>query len=351
MDGERRIGVVFNPNSKRNRMQPERFELLVDLVGNHGTVRRTDHPDDVPAVIGEFLDSQVRWWVADGGDGAFHWLVNKADQVISERGRGERIPAIMPTNNGTINFVGTKAGVVGRGEPLIQALVDTIASGAEPTVTEIDSLRLHGRYNRSSEFPGAAFDKVGFACAAAGVSQRFFDKFYAHGRMDALGIGQVIGKIISSSVVGMPGLRALPIPTDARAYAESVFEPQGLDVWVDGERLPMQWYTELSVGSIDLDIVGVFHLFPYASEPGVMHVQAGAPTVLEVIFNLPRIAAGTDLRMANMVQQAATELKIVSRDTYSIDPCIDGELFYGLDALTVTQGPAVQVIAMVAPDD
>ena len=153
-------------------MNPERYELLVGLVGTHGTVRRTDHPDDVPAVIGDFLDSGVRWWVADGGDGAFHWLVNKADQVITERGRDERIPAIMPTNNGTINFVGTKAGVKGRGEPLIQALVDTIADGGEPQVVEVDSLRMRGRYHESSEFPGEPFDKVGFACAAAGVSQR-----------------------------------------------------------------------------------------------------------------------------------------------------------------------------------
>ncbi len=351
MDGERRIGVVFNPNSKRNRLNPERYELLVGLVGTHGTVRRTDHPDDVPAVIGDFLDSGVRWWVADGGDGAFHWLVNKADQVITERGRDERIPAIMPTNNGTINFVGTKAGVKGRGEPLIQALVDTIADGGEPQVVDVDSLRMRGRYHESSEFPGEPFDKVGFACAAAGVSQRFFDKFYAHGRLDALGIGQVIGQIIGSSMTGLPGLRLLPIPTEARAYADSVFEPQGLDVWIDGEQLPMRWYTELSIGSIDLDIAGVFHLFPYAAEPGVMHVQAGAPTVLEVVFNLPRISAGTDLRMANMVQQPATEVRIVSRDTYSIDPCIDGELFYGLDALTVTRGPAVQVIAMAAPQE
>ncbi len=349
--GQPRIGVVFNPNSKRNRLQPERYELLVDLVGEHGTVRRTDHPDDVPAVIGDFLDSGVRWWVADGGDGAFHWLVNKADQVISERDRGERIPAIMPTNNGTINFVGTKAGVKGRGEPLIQALVEMIAAGDEPQVIEVDSLRMQGRYHDSSEFPGQPFDKVGFACAAAGVSQRFFDKFYAHGRLDALGIGQVIGQIIGSSVIGLPGLRMLPIPTDARAYSDSVFEPQGLDVWIDGDQLPIRWFTELSIGSIDLDIAGVFQLFPYAKEPGVMHVQAGAPTVLEVVFNLPRISAGADLRMANMVQQPAREVRVEARDSYSIDPCIDGELFYGLGNLTVTRGPAVQVIVMSAADD
>ena len=82
-----------------------------------------------------------------------------------------------------------------------------------------------------------------------------------------------------------------------------------------------------------------------------MHVQAGAPTVLEVVFNLPRISAGADLRMANMVQQPAREVRVEARDSYSIDPCIDGELFYGLGNLTVTRGPAVQVIVMSAADD
>ena len=344
-----RIGVVFNPNSKRNRLQPERFGLLQELVGDQGIVCRTAHPDDVPAVIGDFLDTDVRWWVADGGDGAFHWLVNKADQVIVERNRGERIPAILPTNNGTINFVGTKAGVIGRGEPLIRALVDLVAGGGEPKVVEVDSLRMRGVYNESSEFPGEEFDKVGFACAAAGVSQRFFDKFYAHGRLDALGISQVIGQIIGSAFLGIPGVKSLPLPTDAKAYSDSIFEPQGLDVWIDGEQLPLRWFTELSVGSIDLDIAGIFQLFPYAREPGVMHVQAGAPTIAEVVLNLPRIAAGTDLRMANMVQQPAREMRVVARDTYAIDPCIDGELFYGLQQLTVSKGPAVQVICISAP--
>ena len=137
-------------------------------------------------------------------------------------------------------------------------------------------------------------------------------------------------------------------PTEAKAYSDSVFEPQGLDVWIDGEQLPMRWFTELSVGSIDLDIAGLFKLFPYAREPGVMHVQAGAPTIAEVVFNLPRIAAGTDLRMANMVQQPARELRVVARDSFAIDPCIDGELFYGLQTLTVSKGPAVQVISIGA---
>lgn len=344
----RSIGVVFNPNSKRNRLHPERFELLTELVGDQGVVRRTDHPDDVPEVIGDFLDNGVRWWVADGGDGAFHWLVNKADQVLIDRGRGECIPAILPTNNGTINFVGTKAGVVGRGEPLIAALVELVRGGDEPEVVGIDSMRLLGRYSESSEFPGQVFDKVGFAVAMAGVGQRFFDKFYANGRLDGVGIVEVVGKVIGSAVINAPGLRLLPVPTDIKAYSDSVFEAQRLDVWLDGEKLPMKWYRALNAGSIDLDIAGVFHLFPHAAQPGVMHVQAGSPSIMEVVANLPRLAAGGDLQMRELVERGARELRAVALEPYTIDPVVDGELFYGLRELTATKGPPVQVIRIKA---
>ena len=79
-------------------------------------------------------------------------------------------------------------------------------------------------------------------------------------------------------------------------------------------------------------------------------MQAGAPSVVEVIANLPLLAAGTDLSIANFVERPARELHAVARDSHSIDPCIDGELYYGLSELRAVQGPSVRVLKMVAED-
>ena len=178
----------------------------------------------------------------------------------------------------------------------------------------------------------------------------FFDKFYAHGRLNGFGIVEVLGKIIGSAVTKAPGIRYLPLPTEVKAYSDSIFELARLDVWIDGEKLPIDGFRILNVGAIDIDIKGIFHCFPHAQEPGVMHVQAGAPSVVEVIANLPLLAAGADLSIANFVERPARELVAIAHQPHSIDPCIDGELYYGLSELRAVQGPAVRVLKMVVQE-
>lgn len=45
------IGVITNPNSKKNRKRPGRREQLARAVGKHGVVRETANIDAIPAVV------------------------------------------------------------------------------------------------------------------------------------------------------------------------------------------------------------------------------------------------------------------------------------------------------------
>lgn len=338
------IGVVFNPNSKKNLRDPGRFLRLQRLIGDAGEVHRTKHVDAIADVVHDLLDREVPYWVADGGDGAFHWLVNVADTVVRARGKGERIPGILPTNSGTIDFMARKAGLKGDAESLLRGLVRAAATRSGPERIALDSLRLVGTHAAASEQPGAAFERVGFASALAGVGQGFFDKFYANGRYDGVGVVETVTRILSSAATHSWPLRLLPLPTAARSYGDSVFAPATLDVYVDGEKLPMHHYRAVNAGAIDINLAGIFRLFPLAGPRGVMHVQAGNPDLLDVIRQLPRMAAGATLDFDDLVEGGATELRVDARGHTTIDPVIDGELFYGLSSVTVTLGPEVEVL-------
>ena len=340
------IGVITNPNSKKNRADPQRFEKMKQLVGDYGLVRRTHHTGEIAEVVRNFLDAGVPYWLADGGDGAFHWLVNVLHDVLEERGHTGELPAIMPSNAGTIDFIGRKVGLKGNTESLIAALVAQLQAGQTPKVVTLDSLHLQGELGPDSDFPGKAFQKLGFAAALAGVGQRVFDKFYAQEQQSALGVVEVVAKTLSSAAFQSPALSWVPLPVTWRHFSDTIFEPMPLDVTVDGERKSVRWYRDLDVGAIDINIADVFRFFPHAARPGVLHVQGGDLGPMDVMKNLHHMAGGTELNIRNYFQGPAKELVVVARDGRSIDPVIDGELYYGLTRATVTAGPIVRVVVV-----
>jgi hypothetical protein len=343
------LGVITNPNSRKNRLRPERYEWMRERVGDIGLVRRTADTSEIADVVREFMGHGVQYWLADGGDGAFHWLVNQAVAALRARdgtGAPGMQPILMPTNAGTIDFIGKKAGVIGPADDVLGALVDLLRQGKRPDTILLDTLEITGIHGPDSDAPGKVFHKLGFAAALAGIGQRFFDKWYAHDRQNALGIAQIVTKVLTSGFAASPGLRALPWPSGVRYYAEPIFEPMPLHVWIDGEEVPIQSFRDLSVGSINIDLAGVFRFFPYAAQAGVLHAQCGDPSPAQIVRNLPNMMTGRELHMPRYVQKPANHVRVVCRDGRCMDPVIDGELYWGVSELDVRLGPAIEVVTL-----
>jgi len=337
------MGVVTNPNSKRNRLQPGRPASLATIVGGRGFVRQTRDLMELPTAVGEFFDRGIDYWVADGGDGALHWLINTAWQVLRTRG-GTELPFVVPTCGGTINFVAMKVGVRGSAEGILRAMASAIDRGVELPYETLDTMILEGRYGEASEWPGRRFEKVAFAVAAAGVGQRFFDKFYAANRPGTDGILEVLARVVGSLALHAPIVRHLPLPRAARAYSAGVFEPQHLAVWIDGVRVPLDRYRTVNISAMELNLGGVFRLFGNAREPGQLDALVGSADPLQVVMSLPLLALGKPPRGDALQQRPAKTLRIEARPGYAIDPVVDGELFYGLDELDIRIGPPVRVL-------
>ena len=79
------IGVITNPNSRKNRGRPNRAAELQSIVGKFGEVHETSDVDSIKPILREFLRKRARYWVADGGDGALHWMLRTGLEVLEEK--------------------------------------------------------------------------------------------------------------------------------------------------------------------------------------------------------------------------------------------------------------------------
>lgn len=342
------IGVITNPNSRKNKGQPRRAAQLQDIVGNRGTVHTTDSVDDIKPILREFLRRRATYWVADGGDGAMHWMVRKGFEVLEEdEFRGRELPLTVPTNGGTIDFVARNAGIKGRAEDILARLRQMVDLGTHVEEVEVDSMLIQGV--QKIDGGRESFRTYGFASAAGGVGQNFYDKYYADSDPNPKTILKVVGNTVASLPVAFSPLRALKaVPKQLRTYAADMFKPAHCRVEMDGMILPHTDYTGIHIASMSINLGGVFRFFPQADKPGQMHALVGAPSPFAIVANLPNMHFGKQLQGKNLIDRACREMKLVAAGNDLLNPIIDGEYYHDVSELNYTLGPRVRIPKLVS---
>lgn len=334
------LGVVLNPLARKNRsVSPDRYARIERIVGPWGEVVRTESLAALrPAV--ERLLPRVTHLVSDGGDGALHWLLNEVRAVSGGDASAASWPRFVPTNGGTIDFVAHKAGVRGRSEAILRVLVGAAATRRPPPEVALDTLLLEGE-----RADGARFDRLGFALAAGGVGQRFFDKYYEDPNPSPLTIMRVIGRTVGDFALERAGRRSNGRPS----YAAHLFRSTRARVVIDGEELPMRQHAALHAGAFDVNLGGVIRVFPLARERGALHFQAGEISPLRMIGSLPALARGGAIRAPHLRDTSGSCMEIEALDDEELlTPVIDGERFDGLRRLAVRAGPEVRIAHVAA---
>lgn len=331
------IAVLSNPNSGKNRRRRDRRRRIEAALGKAGFMRETTSLEELVPVVRELLEANCEYWVCDGGDGTLHWLVTLAARELRKQGC-EVLPKIIPANGGSIDFVAHKAGIKGEAPEIITHLVTMLERGERPPLVQLDTLALRGESDADGE---AGFERLGFAAAIGGIAQRFFGKLYEHERVDAWTIARVIAKGASGAVLGsLPAPRVLP---RLRAFADELFAPARARIEIDGEPLAFDSLASLQIGSIDISLGGVVRTFRHAAERGTLHAQALQANRLGVVVNLPNVLLGTPIWGSRVFDGPARRLRVQAAPGHSLDPVIDGELFFGLRSLEVSAGPRLCV--------
>jgi diacylglycerol kinase family enzyme len=338
-----KIAVIYNPNSRKNRAAKGRVERLRGILGERGEVFETRRCEDLRDVAAHLSGDQVEYLVSAGGDGSLHWALNEVLGALRSAGTPQRLPAVLPTNGGTIDFVARKVGITGNAERIVLALDAAVAARRPPELVTLDSLEITGTA-ASADGAQAPFRRIGFSLAAGGIGQRFFDKYYQEPVLGVRGISSVVLRAVSSHAAGM---LHMPLPEPALAYGRNVFRPTRARVTIDGRAVPSLEHGAIHAGAFDIELGGVFKVFPLARAEGVLHFQAGALSPGEIIRALPDLWRGNAIRGEQLVEVGGSTMSVEALDE-PLYPIIDGESFGPLLRIEVKPGPRVRVPRVAA---
>jgi diacylglycerol kinase family enzyme len=325
-----RLGVILNPHARKNRRAgPGREARMRAILAGRGRVLRTDSLEVLGPAVAELLP-EVTHLVSDGGDGALNWVIHEVRRLEPDPAKW---PVFIPTDGGTIDFVAEKIGMEGPAEAILRDLVERASRGARPEEVVLDSLRVTG------EGETGPFDRLGFALAAGGVGQRFFDKYYALPDPDAGTIVRVIARTVADfGLARVPALRRFD-----RGYAAHLFRPTHARVTIDGRILEAEHHGAIHAGAFDVNLGGVIRVFPLAKEPGVLHLQAGAVGGAGIIRNLPNLVRGRAIVAPAVTDTPGRHMRIEALGEEPLRPILDGERFEGLRWLEVEAGPPIRL--------
>ena len=344
------IGVITNPNSRKNRNRPERVERLQRIVGRLGEVHQTSSVDSIKPVLREFLRKRARYWVADGGDGALHWMLRMGMEVLQEDEFAESsvtLPVTLPTKGGTIDFVANNVGIEGDAEGILATLRRHLEHGATIEETEVDSMVIDGiQLVDGKDVP---FRTYGFASAAGGVGQRFYSKYYAEKDPNPRTIVKVVANTVASTPIALSPLSRLPLG-QYRTYAKDIFAPTPCRITLDGMVLPGNEFTGVHVASMSINLGNVLRFFGKADQPGLMNAIVGTPSAWGVIRNIPRMIRGQEMKGANVLDRPCrTMILDAVNGKELLEPIIDGEYYRNVKRLEFRVGPRVRIPKVVAP--
>jgi diacylglycerol kinase family enzyme len=330
---ERPVAVITNLNAARNRVRPDHVARLAAIVGDRGAVYPTASVDAIEPALRAIAASGAAYCVVDGGDGTFHHTLRCALDARRAGALDGALPLFVPSGGGGINFLARHAGIRGAPEDVVRALCDRLAARAAPPIVEVDSIAITGE--RLAEGSGSGgfepIATVGFAIAGGGIGENFMKKYDEGRGHGPWKVARLVGRTLASYGVG------------AR-YADDMFRPTLARVTVDGAELPFHRLTVLSLGSLTINVGGIFRFFPLAAEPGKMQIMVGAPSPLGIIRAVPGMMRGDRLRgIAGYFEAACREVVVEARGDRLLDPLIDGEQYRGFRRICYRIGERIRV--------
>lgn len=340
-----RIGVLVNRNSRKNRARGDRASRLEGILGDTGMVRETSDSSEVRGAVGSFVDAGCDCWISDGGDGTLHWMLNEGRQLLQERGLwndAAGLPLVMPTNGGTIDFVARKAGIKGRCEGIVQQICGIVRQGGTLPVAELNSLEVEGwRPGDPDDAPSVR--KIGFAVAIGGIGQKFFRKYYENPDPGAWTIIEIAMKG-GIGYLGEQGLlRRVPLVSESiRHCGRWLLSGTLAKVSVDGRAYGTRLWQGLHIGAVDIDF-GTMRMFPFAGEPGRLHMVVGDMPPSECAWKWTYLVAGRPIPGDRWDEFPGEEMVVDSVAREMLDPVIDGEPYEGFRRLRVRPGPRIRV--------
>ncbi|MEL6178331.1 MAG: diacylglycerol kinase family protein [Myxococcota bacterium] len=310
------IGIVTNPNSRRNRRYPERMRRLGYILGQDDVYEMTNRVEDVASVADEFKRNDIEILALNGGDGTNHVTLTTFIKVYGDK----PLPRIAFLRGGTMNNISGSVGVSGEPGRILLNLVERYYTGQEFDITERDMLKL---IDANSVRYGFIFGN--------GIIANFLEAYYQHRNPSPFIAAKLIAQTIVSGVLGGD-------------LARRVSRPVRVELEMDGIVRPLQNYGSIGVATIEQIGLG-FRPFIYCEDSdGSFHVALFhnvGPTKLASQFGKIRVGQPADPRI---VSNSSTQ-RLVIRAEEELLYTVDGDMHRSVGReLIIEAGPRIQII-------
>jgi diacylglycerol kinase family enzyme len=265
----------------------------------------------------EFHDEGVRLLLISGGDGTICSVVSSYLSLFGN----EELPVILPLMGGTINMIGSDAGLRESQFAICRKLNDKLTRGAPVGIIERGLIRVE---DSTLDEPHYGFSWID------GFLYRFLIDYYKQGAGIQVASMMTIKTILTLLSNGDKG----------------PFENVDSTVYADGEKLPQEGHVLMIASSLKKFVFG-FDIFAEESVPGesfnMVYVRENYIKKQRHTLPLGLYRSLKSDKQGNFVNRAVKSLRVERNRGY----IIDGEIFSGDEprSVLIEAGPRVRIFS------
>jgi len=312
------IGIILNPQARINKQKAAAIiNDLKDIFGDTALLRSTSNAEDTLDVIDEFKSEDIKFLLISGGDGT---ICNVLTSYINHS-ENNKLPVVVPLMGGTINMIGSDAGLRRNQIKICGELNHLIKHNSDIPITQRGLLKVS-----DSALPTPTY---GFTWID-GLLYRFLIDYYEKG-------------------AGVQVASMLAVKTVLMSIADStngIFKQVDSIVEIDGEDLPNEGHIFLISSCLKKFVFG-FNIFNNSPVPGLCFntVYMREPYLKKSKHKIP-LGLYKGLKSdnsGNFINKLVKRLRIKKNKGY----IIDGEIFnHDTETeITITPGPKINVFS------
>jgi diacylglycerol kinase (ATP) len=308
------IGIVNNPQARRNRRRPGIARRLRERLADDGEVVDASTPDELEAAVERFRAAHIDVLGVNGGDGTTAYVLSAFARAYGR----EPLPKLLLLRGGAMNTVARGNGVRGGPEGILREVLIRRRHGYPLRTRERDLLRVTA--------DGGA-PRYGFIFGT-GIVVAFLEKYYASRHPSPAMAALLVARAAGSALIN-------------GEFARALTRREPLRVATDGDEWPDGSYLALAAGSTP-DIGFGFRAFARCDEqPGFFHAVGVVGPVAALAMSVPRIRIGAPWRRRIAQDEVVRTLVIhAERPRFTVD----GDIYAAERTVTVETGPGVEIV-------
>jgi len=306
------IGLIHNPNARKNIGKKWLADHLRRIIGDTGVVVETPTPEAVKETAEKFKKNGIDLLLINGGDGTNHIVLTQFLNVYKDK----KLPPFLHLRGGTMNTLANSLKVKKLStEQLLRRIVDKYIRKEKFDMIERNIIKIGERF-------GFIF--------GTGLVSNFLEAYYrGHGTGSTKALKVIMNGIISSLT--------------GTEYVKNLFKKVNVRIVADKEIVPIQNLTILLAATVKDVGLGLkpAHL---AEIRDFFHLIVSDINVFRVLSYIPRMIFAMPLKNKRIFSKIVKQVVIEPLLSNTIRYTIDGELYSTDTPLTLEVGPLLSVV-------